>query len=233
MKLKFLSGNALKILASVFMLLDHIGFLLLPSVGWLRIIGRLAFPIYAFMIAEGCFYTKNKLKYFLQIFVLGAICQAAYFIYNGDTYMCILITFSLSVLIIYSLDYLKKQVLAKKWPKAVLALGLLATAVAGAFVFTRIFRVDYGFTGVLIPVMASFFNNPNEKKPKQLASVAMLGLGLIFLAWRVGGVQIYSILAILLLLLYSGKRGKLNLKYYFYIFYPLHLLALEGLSLII
>ena len=59
---KFLTGNALKILAALFMTIDHIGVMLFPRVLVLRIIGRLALPIFAFMIAEGCKYTRNKKK---------------------------------------------------------------------------------------------------------------------------------------------------------------------------
>ncbi|MBQ8005101.1 MAG: hypothetical protein IJ303_02170, partial [Clostridia bacterium] len=68
------------------MLADHIGMIFFPNIQIFRIIGRLAFPIFAFMIAEGCRYTKNKARYFFTVFVLGIICQTAYFRYNGDTY---------------------------------------------------------------------------------------------------------------------------------------------------
>ena len=59
-----LSGNALKIIACISMLVDHVGLMLLPNEIWLRYIGRIAFLIFAFLISEGCCYTKNKLKYF-------------------------------------------------------------------------------------------------------------------------------------------------------------------------
>ena len=63
---KFLTGNALKILAAIFMTIDHIGVMLFPRMLILRIIGRLALPVFAFMIAEGCKYTRNKKKYFCK-----------------------------------------------------------------------------------------------------------------------------------------------------------------------
>ena len=59
-----LNGNHLKLIAAFTMLLDHVGILLFPQIRLLRILGRLAYPIFAFMIAEGCRYTKNKLRYF-------------------------------------------------------------------------------------------------------------------------------------------------------------------------
>ena len=70
----FLNGNALKYIAALTMLIDHAGLLLFPRNILFRIIGRLAFPIFAFMIAEGCRYTRNKLKYFLSVFILGFAC---------------------------------------------------------------------------------------------------------------------------------------------------------------
>ena len=55
-----LTGNQLKLIALVTMTIDHIGMQLFPRVRLLRIIGRLAFPIFAYMIAEGCRYTRNR-----------------------------------------------------------------------------------------------------------------------------------------------------------------------------
>ena len=94
-----LSGNALKIIALIAMTVDHIGVILLGgNVVW-RIIGRISFPIFAFMIAEGCRYTKNKRQYLGTIFLLGAVCQAVYYFGEKSLYQGILITFSLSIII--------------------------------------------------------------------------------------------------------------------------------------
>ena len=64
LKYGFLSGSVLKILACVFMFIDHLGVIIFPDVYILRAVGRLAMPIFAWMLAEGCFYTKNKLNHF-------------------------------------------------------------------------------------------------------------------------------------------------------------------------
>ena len=70
------------------MAFDHIGVALFPKVAILRYIGRLAFPIFAFMIAEGAKYTRNKVKYFLMIFIIGVICQVFnYFFNNHDLFI--------------------------------------------------------------------------------------------------------------------------------------------------
>ena len=61
--MKLLNNFTLKMIAILAMAIDHIGFLFYPQAIWLRIIGRIAFPIFAFMIAEGCYYTRNKLKH--------------------------------------------------------------------------------------------------------------------------------------------------------------------------
>ena len=88
-----LSGNALKIIAMIAMFMDHMGSQLFPSVHWLRAIGRVAFPIFAYMIAEGYTYTRNRLRYWLTIAGLGIICQIAATIATRTLHQGILITF--------------------------------------------------------------------------------------------------------------------------------------------
>ena len=95
------NGNHLKLIGALCMLLDHMGILLFPQVRLFRILGRLAYPIFAFMIAEGCRYTRHKLRYFLMVFGLGAGCQLVYYFVSADTYLNILLTFSFSILLIY------------------------------------------------------------------------------------------------------------------------------------
>lgn len=236
------TGNTLKIIAAVTMLIDHMGLMLLPGILILRVIGRIAFPIYAFMIAEGCAHTGNKLRYFLSVFLLGAICQAVYFFYDRDAYLGILITFSLSILVIYAMQYWKNAVFSEKpgtiqcFAASVIFFG----CVAGVYVLTRYVRIDYGFWGCMAPVFASLLRRPDGEKSgvwnrldNHPARVLMLGICLAILSFGSGIIQAHSLLALPLLLLYSGRRGKAKLKYFFYIFYPLHLAALEGISLLL
>ena len=68
----FLTGNALKLIAAFAMVCDHAGLMLFPQVPILRVIGRLAYPIFAFMIAEGCRYTRNKKRYLGLLLALAA-----------------------------------------------------------------------------------------------------------------------------------------------------------------
>ena len=215
-----LSGNSLKIIAAISMVLDHVGLMFFPHVGLFRSLGRLALPIFAYMIAEGCKYTRNKKRYFLTVFSLAAVCQTVYYFFDGSTYMSILVTFSLSILMIYALQYCKIR------PGVLSGLGLTAV-IAGVWLLNRVLTIDYGFWGCMLPVFAAALQNTKwERHP---VPVATLGLGLVFLALDLGGNQWYALAALPLLALYSGKRGKWRMKYFFYVFYPAHLVILQGL----
>lgn len=224
-----LTNNQLKIIAMVAMLLDHVGKVLLPQYQILQIIGRLAFPIFAFMIAEGCYYTRNKIRYFLSVFLLGAGCQAVYIIWEKSFYMNILLTFSLSIIFIFSLENYKKT---KEKRIRILMLFTVITVLLIAVMLPVIlidqgFIIDYGIFGVLLPVV--IFYSP-EKTRKLLFTAGVL----IFLTLDLGGgIQWFSLLAVPLLALYNQKRGKYNIKPLFYIFYPAHLVVIYLISIIL
>ena len=103
-KWRILNANHLKLIAAATMLLDHMGILLFPYVLIFRILGRLSFPIFAFMVAEGCHYTQNKWRHLGLIAGLGVICQAVYFLVSGSDRINVLLTFSGSILLIYALQ---------------------------------------------------------------------------------------------------------------------------------
>ena len=105
-----MSAFILKIIAAAAMLADHTGLILFPSNEMLRVIGRLAFPIYAYFIAEGFRYTRNRHMYFLRIFLLGFLCQIVYYIADRSLYLGVLITFSLSIIVMAFVDKLKKAI---------------------------------------------------------------------------------------------------------------------------
>ena len=220
----FLSGNALKLLAALFMTIDHVGVLLLPHVIVLRILGRLALPIFAFMIAEGCRYTRNRLRYFGSVFALGVLCQIVYYLADRSLYFSILITFSLSIATIYALQDWKEQ----KTPRSAL---VFFGAVAGVYALNRVFAIDYGFWGCMLPVFAAAFQKTAWDRP--WVNLGMLGLGLLILAADLGQIQYYALPALPLLACYNGKRGRWKLKYFFYLFYPIHLVLLQGLALLL
>ena len=104
-----MTGNQLKLLAMLTMTIDHIGAILLPQYRFLRVIGRLAMPIYAYMIAEGCFYTHDRRAYFLRLAGLAAVCQVVYTLVDRSLYQCILVTFSASVALICAVEWAQKK----------------------------------------------------------------------------------------------------------------------------
>lgn len=217
-----LTGNQLKIIAMVTMTCDHVGMQMFPHLLWLRLIGRLAMPIYAYMIAEGCRHTRDRKKYLLRLLGLGLLCQAVYLVAMGSLYQCILITFSLSVLLIGRLDDVEKKKTAQAW-------GNLFLSTVFIFAFCVVlpdllphtdFEVDYGLPGVLLPVLIYGAGNRG------------LLVGLALAALKYGGVQWLAFLAVPLLLLYNGQRGKTNIGKLFYWYYPVHLVVIYGLSLL-
>lgn len=217
-----LTNNQLKILAMVSMLLDHVGLMLLPEWTFLRVLGRLAFPIFAYMIAEGCRHTKNRIKYLLTLLVMALGIQAVYFVAMGSLYQNILLTFTLSVLLICGVDlFLQKKTVARGLLAAgTVLLVVFVGAIAPVLFKSAGFVIDYGFFGVLLPV--AVYYAPGNKPGKLIAVAAIL----LIRALLYGELKWFAFLSLPFLALYNGKRGKYKLKYLFYIFYPAHLLAI-------
>lgn len=240
---RILNANALKLLAAALMLVDHIGYLLFPQILFLRIIGRLSFPLFAFAISEGCRYTKNKTRHFLLIFALAVVCQVVYYFFdNGNLYMSVLITFSLSVLTVYALQFFKQSLFSKETDglDKGLCFTLFLAIVLCDYALCQVLTIDYGFWGIMLPVFASVFDFRAIPAPTILQKldnvsvrVCALAVGLILLAVSFGGIEYYALFALPILLLYNGEKGTWNTKYFFYIFYPLHLAILQGISMLL
>lgn len=223
-----LTGNQLKILAMAAMTCDHIGLQLLPQFGVLRIIGRLALPIYAYMIAEGCRYTHDRKNYLLRILALAMLCQVVYFAAMGSLYQCILVTFSLSICLIYALDNAGK---CRDPGSVLLALGVFLAEVFLCVLLPKLmagtdFGVDYGIWGVLLPVLVYCGKDRRQK-------LLLLTLGTALLGAAFGGMQWWALLAVPLLMAYNDQRGKYPIGKLFYIYYPLHLVVIYGISLLL
>ena len=242
-KIGILSGSSLKIIACILMAVDHIGLEIFPRHTIFRIIGRLAFPLFAFFIAEGCKYTKNKLKRFLTIFSLGAILFVFYLIYMGEAYGNIFLTFSVSILLIYLLQFVKRQIFAdrKQVIKILSLLSFIASLVFTYFICLKV-HFEYGYVGILVPVIVSLFDftklNVSDKL-KRLdtfpVTLILFTLSLIPLSvfGRMSDIQFYCFLSVPIVALYNGKPGNKNMKYIFYIFYPTHLVLIEGIAYLI
>ena len=228
-KSKFgLSNNQLKIIAMVSMLIDHLGVAgLFPNDDWMRIVGRLALPIFAYMIAEGCRYTRNRPKHLVLIAALAVGCQLVYWIAMESLYQSILVTFTLSIVVIYSVDGILQhksvwRVLASLFG---FALVVLLAVVLPEKLATQGYELDYDIWGVLMPVVVYY------AKWKPLKLLALAGM-IVVTTFTLGSIQWYALFALPLLLLYNGTRGKWKLKYMFYIFYPTHLVLIYGLQLL-
>lgn len=223
-----LTGNQLKILALIFMTADHVGYMLLPQMVFLRYLGRLAMPVFAWMIAEGSRYTKNRTRYLCTILIVGVACQLVYLLFMNSLYQCILITFSLSLILIYVMDYAleKKKILPWCLFAVVFAIICYVCVFLPGDLKHTDFSVDYGICGVMLPVAIYIAKN---KKQKILAAAVIL----ILLAIENGFVQWFALMALPMLGMYNGKRGKLKLKYLFYIYYPLHLAAIYFITLLL
>lgn len=241
-----MSSFALKLIAAVSMLIDHTGLLLFPQYRIFRIIGRLAFPLYAYCIAEGFRYTRNRFMYFLRIFVLGLICQVVYTVTDRRVYIGILLVFSYSMILMACLDSFKKAAggnvsalnrsltklfrrtkpLSPQIDKMISGLSFVILTLL-AFVMCLAVDVDYGFFGIMLPVFTSFFNDRPRRLAMFTASLLALSIDLIS-----GGfiVQFWSLLTVPLLATYNGKPGKYRMKYFFYIFYPVHLVILYAIQ---
>ncbi len=239
---KILSSNILKTIAFISMAIDHVGLVFFPTVVAFRIIGRLAFPIFAFMISEGARYTRNKLAYFLRMFICGILFNAVYYCFTRDTLLSIFITFSISILMIYLLEevksvffdpyagYVKKHIY--------ILIGFLG--IVAVILLTRVVRVDYGFFGCLLPVFASLFDFRRIDAPMNVKAIDRLMFrqfaftaGVLVLAAHYGGIQYFALLSLPLIYLYSEERGKRPMKYFFYIAYPLHIAIIYGLKMLL
>lgn len=237
-----MTGNQLKILALITMTIDHVGVVLLPQYVILRIIGRLTYPIFAYMIAEGCFYTRSKKRYLGGIFALGLVCQLGFFIAMGSLEQSILTSFVLAIVTIYALQLADSR---RDFIGVLALVGALALDVFVALALPVIlagagFSIDYGFWGILLPAFCYapriFFKKALDKQRLRLMlACATLGIVLVCIQMNdwLGGIQWFSLFAIVPLACYNGKRGTWPLKYLFYIYYPAHLVAIWGIALLL
>lgn len=223
-----LTGSQLKGIALLAMTADHIGVMLLPQYPVLRIIGRLAFPIFGYMIAEGCRHTRNRFRYLGTLAAVAAVCQVVYFVAMGSLYQCVFVAFSLSVGLICLLMRVQREKSFINW--FVVLAGVLAvlflTEVLPRLLVGTDYGIEYGFFGVMLPVCVYLAKGKNGR-------LAMTAMCLFLLSMSIGWIQWFSLLALPLLALYNGERGQWNMKYFFYLYYPLHLVVIYGIALLL
>lgn len=211
-----ISGSTLKIIAIITMLLDHIGAILLPQYVFLRIIGRIAFPIFCFLLVEGFLHTHNMRNYTLRLGLFALISEIPFDLafYHTPFYWLhqnVFFTLFIGLLVLIGLKRFQKNGLMQF---LIFIVGLS---------FAKLLCVDYSFFGIAIIVLIYLYSIHHN--------FLILMLGLIFLNVLAGTLQAFGALAVIPIAFYNGKRG-LSLKYIFYIFYPAHLLLLYCLSVV-
>lgn len=202
------SGFTLKWIAIICMLIDHVGAVLFPQYIQLRMIGRLAFPIYCFLLVEGAVHTKDIHKYEVRLFLFALLSELpfdlAFFgrIYFGHQNVFFTLFFGL--------------VAVEQCQKRTGKLSSFLTFLA-SIALAEVLNTDYGASGVIFILL--FYILYQYRVAKQAAFVVMN-----YLMYGIS-VQIYATFAALPMLLYNGKRGP-SMKYFFYAFYPIHLLVI-------
>ena len=221
-----MTSFVLKIIACVTMFIDHLSYGLFGKATWLNYIGRMAFPIFAFQIVEGYRHTKNLKKYFLRLIIFALISQIPFqllhsIVSNGIA-LNVMFTLCLGLFCIW---------IWEESPNKFFSIVVIAMAC----VVAEVTNMDYGYWGVLLVFVFYLFRND-----KAALALGFLGMILIKYAPSIAKYgfyyhNIFSILgtyaAIIPIVLYNGKQG-IKIKYFLYIFYPVHLLALYGLHIL-
>ena len=229
---KCLSNFDLKLIAIITMTIDHIGVVFgTPFYNLLRAVGRLSFPIFAFLLTEGYVHTKSFGKYFFRLLVLAVISEVIYdyifygsFIYLGANN--IFFTLALGLLTLWLLD--KSRTLVKKYFKEKIDLTiilpityLLIIVVMG--LIAELLSFSYGMLGILVISFFYLF--------KKNFSLTVLSVSLSTLILG-DTMQYFSLLSLILIYFYNKKLGK-KCKVFFYLYYPLHILVLGVIRMLI
>jgi hypothetical protein len=216
-----MTANRLKVLACFTMLIDHIGAVLFDDYIIFRIIGRISFPIFAFLIVEGYMHTSNIYKYLLRLFTFALISEIPFDLafYNqvGFVHQNVFFTLFLGLLALHLYETLrgKDDSIAKF---VVFIIGVIAI----------ILRTDYMIYGILMIFSLYLYKN-NIKKSFLL--VALINGLMVLSNWLVGftnfrsSIQIFALISLIFIYYYNNQRGK-KIKYIFYLFYPVHLMLI-------
>ena len=231
-RVQFLNGFHLKLIAICTMLIDHMGYTLFPGVMWLRCVGRVAFPIFCFLIAEGCVYTHDRKKYALRLLVFALLSEIPYNLMNSgmiwDPYdQNVLWTLLLGALVCWLMDWALKKCTP-------LSFVLTGAVMLAAYWLLEIGNTDYGGWGMLL--VAAFYGVHRAPSGAVVKMIAQ-AFGLAFFSIGVMGgylsIELWSLAALVPIWLYNGQRGFSNkaVQYGFYAFYPVHILALSLIAI--
>ena len=209
---KGLSGSALKIIALVSMTMDHIAYYLMEHgslmYDLMRTMGRMAFPIFAFLLVEGYGHTRSTRKYALSLLAFALISEIPWWLLNHDNTHNVFFTLLLGLIVIEGINKLGKKPLL--W--AVLIITICTIAI--------FLHVDYEYSGILLICTFHIFK-PDKVTKCLLATLFMYQYGVVGL-W----------LGLSAILCYNVERGFIKgqyAKYLCYAYYPLHLMLLFAL----
>ncbi len=235
-----ITANTLKAIAVLLMLSDHIWATAMSFGNWMTYIGRMAFPIFAFLIAEGFVHTSNFKKYTLRLLAFAVATEIPFNLFYSSRWFNpyhqnVLFTLLLGLLAIRVIDNLKKNHTPKSIGLSALWLALISIASVIGF-------VDYGFLGMITVVMFYLLRNFPFAWLCQL--VAMVLINIVFFEGLVIPVEIFghsfeiptqgfAVFSLIPIWIYGGRKGRSNkiLQYGFYAFYPVHMLILYLIKL--
>jgi len=227
MKAKGISADTLKWIAIITMFIDHVGAVVLeyipqfelPAVNAayyiMRYIGRLAFPIYCFLLVEGYHHTSNRMRYLRDLLIFGLISEIPFEICfmsePGNGFHNIFWTLALGLGVMMALDYAKTKYVNATWMNLlIMVVGAYAAETLGC---------DYGAIGVLL-IFILYQTRNDRAKQSIFGGIAML-------------YEVTGPVAFVLTFFYNGERKIKKYKYAFYAFYPVHLLLLYLVRILI
>ena len=232
-----LSAAALHILAMAFMLMDHLWATLLPAQEWLTCVGRIAFPIFAFMAVEGYFHTHNLKKYLLRMLIFAVISEVPFDLMYGGTWFYpvhqnVIWTLMMGLVGIHLMETVRK----KKSTFVYILVSAIVVILGG--LLGTLSMVDYYGIGVLTVFIFYFFRGRKwwcllgQMLALYWVNVELLG-GLMY-PIRLFGMEFelcqqgLALLALLPIWLYRGRQGYHSkpFQYFCYAFYPIHMLVI-------
>jgi len=214
-----LSAFQIKLLACFFMLLDHMGYFFFPEQIVWRAAGRLSFPLFAFMIANGWHFTTNRQKYFRRILIFGIIIQIPFALFIDNSIYNIFFTLSLGIVAIWLWDKYKKPTL-----RIILCLIPMIAA--------SLIHADYGWYGVALILICHIFYDDFPRLAIAFVLASLMRILIGYSQWMLGGelptiisLQPFALLALAFIFLYDHTPGRKS-RWLFFIFYPGHLAVL-------
>ena len=212
-----ISQEGLKLLACATMLVDHIGAVFFPGLIWLRIIGRISFPIYCFLLAEGIHHTHSPIKYGLRLLLVALICELPYdlLFYGRFTWA------KNNVMVTLLLGFLGGMAIRHStgWWKLIAAAPFLLLG--------RYCGGSYGMYGVAMVLLFVITRDFPGQQILQLCFMILLSLRMAGFPGTIG-IQVYAIAAMIPIWLYKGEKRSHNkaMQWTLTLFYPVHMILL-------